>query len=312
MKGNGIHRGGHGISWGSNTKHASISSRGLLGSSVRGNRKSSQTETVRPRDVSLLFFQTFPRGDLFFFWPQPTLCLLSFYFFLSSNAPFFLPVLLSRSDICGPEYICLATAAPNFPSAKNKCFASGVGRQREWGEKGAHSGLGALVVEWIWQTLRDDTGLDSPRLASLATIHLRPFVYTSLSFVHPKTVWLLVWTPGLTVMEDFFHQTVQTMHQCSKKLQGTWDQESLVYSNKTHLRKSYYTVEYDNSYTLLLERWTGAGGALSNVSINLQNEREQRAAGEKQGQKGVSAACVCVFRSVRVFQLTGVYLQKMF
>lgn len=141
-----------------------------------------------------------------------------FYFFRCSNAPFFLPAVLSRSNICGLEYICLATAAPNFSSAKNKCFASGVGRLRERKEKGAHSGLGALVVEWIWQTLRDDTGLDSPRLASLATIHLCPFVYTSLSFVHPKTAWLLVWKQGLTVMEDFLHQTVQTMHQCSKKL----------------------------------------------------------------------------------------------
>lgn len=28
----------------------------------------------------------------------------------------------------------------------------------------------------------------------------------------------------------------------------------MMYSNKTHLRKSYYTVEYDNSYTLC---WSG-------------------------------------------------------
>lgn len=62
-------------------------------------------------------------------------------------------------------------------------------------------------------------GLDSLSL-HLSTIRLRPTGLRSLSFVYLETgiaAGLRArFAFGSTVMEDFFHQTVQTMYQHSK------------------------------------------------------------------------------------------------
>lgn len=68
----------------------------------------------------------------------------------------------------------------------------------------------------------------------------------------------------------------------------------MVYSNKSHLRKSYYTVRYDNSTPLAgAVNWYGV---LSNVSINLQNKHTQDSGGstnrDNKGLFGLRAVCV--------------------
>lgn len=64
--------------------------------------------------------------------------------------------------------------------------------------------------------LRDDTGLDGPSL-HLSTTRLRPLVcapsHLCILKQHSCGVSLAV---SSTVMEDFFHQTVQTMYQRSE------------------------------------------------------------------------------------------------
>ena len=144
--------------------------------------RSSQAATSRPKDVPLLFFQRFPKGTFFFGHIHPPYSLFLYF----SLPP-------SRSDCWSPEYICLATAASTLPSARNKCFALGV-KKTEGGEGWQRAeptvlqggGLRALVVEWIWQTLQDDTGLDSLSL-HLSTIRLRRLVCAPLSFVYLET-----------------------------------------------------------------------------------------------------------------------------
>ena len=183
-----IHR-GPGISWGRNTKPClnqqqrptgSLSCAECVCVCERERQPSSHQQT---KGCSLALFPNIPYGD-FLFWPYPPPLL---------PVPLFFSLPPSRSDCWRPEYICLATAALTLPSARNKCFALGV-KKTEGGEGWQRAeptvlqggGLRALVVEWIWQTLQDDTGLDSLSL-HLSTIRLRRVVCAPLSFVYLET-----------------------------------------------------------------------------------------------------------------------------
>lgn len=224
-----------------------------------GTRQGSQAATTRPKDVPLLFFQTFPVGTLF--WLYSPFCLLSFFFpppLLPSPFQPFLP----EATVGGPEYICLATAAPTcHEPGTNALPWEWKDRERERGGKGSlqcygAGGLRALVVEWIWQMLRDDTGLDNPcRHLSLlyiwAYLSALPLIYVSWNGAAQQSCGPE--SRGLPSARQWWR--ISSSRQCKQclgtvKLKGTRDEESMVYSNKTHLRKSYYTEEYDNSYTL--------------------------------------------------------------
>lgn len=217
--------------------HASISSSGPVGICVEcvweremrvgGTRQGSQAATTRPKDVPLLFFQTFPVGTLF--WLYSPFCLLPFYFFPSSFAPISLPALPSRSDCWGARIYLFSHCCSNLPWARDKCLALGVKRQRAgerrkreptvlWGRRVESSCCGVDLTDAPrWHRL------GQPMSASLSTIHLSLFVCA------PSHLWVLKRSgtaelrarkPRLafssTVMEDFFQQTVQTMSRHSK------------------------------------------------------------------------------------------------
>lgn len=122
MREMGIHL-GHGISWGRNTKpmlqSAAVAQWEYVLSVCEremregGTRQGSQAATTRPKDVPLLFFQTFPVGTLF--WLYSPFCLLSFYFFPSSFAPISLPALPSRSDCWGARIYLFSHCCSNLP-----------------------------------------------------------------------------------------------------------------------------------------------------------------------------------------------------
>lgn len=127
------------------------------------------------------------------------------------------------------------------------------GRRR----KGAHSVAGQQGWElllWSGSDRRSKMtqGLDSPCL-HLSTIHLRLFVCAPSHLCILKQHSRGSGSAVLPSARQWWR--ISSIRQCKQcistvKLKGTRDKGSMVYSNKTHLRKSYYTVEYDNSYTL--------------------------------------------------------------
>lgn len=97
--------------------------------------KATQAAATRPKDVTLLFLQTFPAGT-FFIWPYSPHSSLPIPLFLPL-ASFLISASLSRSHFWRPEYICLASATST--SARNKCFA--LGAEKDGGRRGGREGM---------------------------------------------------------------------------------------------------------------------------------------------------------------------------
>lgn len=272
---------GRGSAGAGTPNHASISSRSPLGMWVecvcacvcvnlteRGRELERQPSSHhKTKRCSLALFPNIPRGDyfLFIFLVISTRCSLCFYF--SPLTPFLLPAFLSRRDCWRPEYICLATEASTSHQPGTNALPWEGKRQREEGMERRDGreqsptvlwggGLRALVVERVWQTLQDDTSLDS-RSQHCSTICLCLLVWDVSHLCNIKqhshgserVVFLQFDSDG-----GFPPSDNENNISAQQKLKGTRDEESMMYSNKTHLRKSYYTVEYDNSYTLC---WSG-------------------------------------------------------
>lgn len=269
MREMGIHL-GHGISWGRNTKPCLNQQQWPSGNMCwvcvreRWGKGGLDREAKQPPPDPKMFPCFFSKHSLWglYFGYIHHSAYYPFIFFPPPLLPSPFQPFLPEATVGGPEYICLATAAPTcHEPGTNALPWEWKDRERERGGKGSlqcygAGGLRALVVEWIWQMLRDDTGLDNPcRHLSLlyiwAYLSALPLIYVSWNGAAQQSCGPE--SRSLPSARQWWR--ISSSRQCKQclgtvKLKRTRDEESMVYSNKTHLRKSYYTEEYDNSYTL--------------------------------------------------------------